>query len=84
MFDNELFKATGLRLTEFAKLAKVSRITATNWQKQTFQPSIHLAQRVTNMFKVLRLAVEAGDLPVKEVGKKRFPAIVAALRKHNT
>lgn len=84
MVDSELFKATGLRVTEFAKLAKVSRVTVNNWLKQVNQPSVHLAQRIENMMRVFRSAVNSGDLPVKETGKARFPAIVAVLRKHNT
>lgn len=82
IFNPVLVRTAGLSGREVAKLLKVSHVTAINWMNEKYQPTPSLERRTTNFTKLLKLAVDNGDLPLKETMRAgRFAAIVKALKK---
>lgn len=62
-WDFAIVAASGLTQQEFAKLAKVTRVTANLWLNGHRHPSHYIAPRVVEILKRLADAVEEGTLP---------------------
>jgi transcriptional regulator with XRE-family HTH domain len=89
-WDFSIVGRSGLTQQEFARLAKVSRVTAIHWMQGRRVPSKHTAERAARVLKRLTEAVEQGTLPPSitktrhlepEQARLRMQEIVTALKR---
>ena len=62
--DFSILKSAYITQAEFAKIAKVSRITVNNWANGYTSPHSFIHGRVTKLLQCIRLGVREGKLPV--------------------
>lgn len=66
MTMKETLERGGLRVTEFAKVIGVNRVTASTWVNGRFQPHIFIRPKVEKVLALIDRAVEMGALPLDE------------------
>lgn len=73
-----------IRPSQFARLCGASRFSAIKWIAGEYDPRGLYLERVLNVLKLIRRAVERGHLPLPEntPRKKQLELIVTALRSH--
>jgi hypothetical protein len=62
--DFDICKQAGIGSTILARLANVSRVTASLWINGHARPHRLLASRITTLLRCIRMAVEANELPL--------------------
>lgn len=77
--DFDVVPRAGLTGSEFALLAGVSRVTTNNWMKGKM-PHRYLQAKVSQLLRLLQLAVDHGELPLPPGGENRLDGIRAAMR----
>ncbi len=81
----EIAKDARLMPHDLAKILKINRITVSMWFNGHSKPHRFLQDRVEKLLDVIRLAVEAGDLPVPHdvTRRERAHYIQKVLSKHS-
>lgn len=64
--DFEVIELAGLTQQQFADLVGVSRVTVNTWARGHYKPGSLTRKRVKTALDLLKDAVEAGRLPVKD------------------
>lgn len=79
--DFACIEKAGLTQDDFARLAKVSRVTVNQWMRGKVKPHILLGQRIAKLLSRIEVAVGAGKLPLSADGAResKLNAIAAAL-----
>lgn len=64
--DFHILKQAGIGPTDISRMVGVSRVTASGWLNNKFSPSRLLEDRLQKFIDVVKLALEAGELPVPQ------------------